>query len=157
MKMRSIFKHLPSVDLDLVISGLVATILLISALDKAAHYTGFVQALKSYVLLPANSAGWIAPVVVLVELFLGICLLVPASRSLAGLVSAGLFILFSIILSTNHVLGGKGICGCWFTITLAQGTYSHIALNLLLALLAVFVWRSGPHSALRHQERTLAR
>jgi uncharacterized membrane protein YphA (DoxX/SURF4 family) len=126
---------------DVAIILVVAGLLLASAIDKLLHYQGFIQALKNYVFIPAYTAELIAPVVVLVELFLGTCLLMPKTRRHAALGAGALFTVFSAILAGNHLAGGKGICGCWFTITLAEGTATHIALNVLLALLCVFIYQ----------------
>jgi uncharacterized membrane protein len=121
----------------------VAAILAFAGVDKLLHYEGFVNALRSYVLLPRGMAPILAPAVIAAELLVAVALFVRPWRSAAALAGAGLFVLFTTALAFNHLLGGRGICGCWFTVTLAQGTGMHVAQNLTLAALCLITWWDG--------------
>ena len=35
------------------------------------------------------------------------------------------------------------MCGCWFTVTLAQGTLAHVVQNIMLALLSLTLCRAS--------------
>lgn len=118
----------------------VAAILAFAGVDKLLHYDGFVNALRNYVLVPRGMAPVLAPAVIAAELLVALALFLRPWRSAAALAGAGLFALFTAALVVNHLLGGRGICGCWFTITLAQGTGMHVAQNITLAALCLITW-----------------
>ena len=134
---------------DRFIISLLAAILIFSAFDKILHYQGFLNALLDYVLVPVNSTTILAPAVITAEIVVGIGLLVRLWRRQAAFAAAFLFLIFTAAVALNYVLGGRGICGCWFTITLAQSTEHHIAQNLLMAGLALSL-------ALSHTEEASA-
>jgi uncharacterized membrane protein YphA (DoxX/SURF4 family) len=122
--------------IDLLIRGFLAMVFLFSALDKAVHYAGFVNALSSYVLVPRGWAPVLAPSVIAVELLAGAGLLVPGWRRQAALLAGSLLVVFTVALAFNRIYGIRDICGCWFTLTLAKGQGAHIAYNLVLACMA---------------------
>jgi uncharacterized membrane protein YphA (DoxX/SURF4 family) len=119
--------------------GSLALVFLFAGVDKIAHYDGFVNALRNYVLVPRGTAPWFASPLIALELVIGLGLLVPAWRRSAALTAAATLLLFTAALSINHLYGGRGICGCWFTITLAKSSGSHIAQNLVLLVMALLI------------------
>ena len=132
---------------DYGIVAVLAAVFLLSAMDKIVHYGGFVDALRNYVLVPYGAAPLIASPIISVELGIGIGLLVSPWRRQAALVAAVMLALFTLAIGLNYLLGGRGICGCWFTVTLAEGTASHLLLNAMLMALALLLW---------HQNRPLS-
>jgi uncharacterized membrane protein YphA (DoxX/SURF4 family) len=141
--------------LDRVIVATLSVIFIFAAVDKLLHYQGFVNALYDYVVVPFGLAPYIAPAVIGLELLVGIGLLIPAWRSYAALTAGILLIIFTLLVALNYQLGGRGICGCWFTITLAKGTLLHVIQNLLLAALASVLWwadRNSIPSKIVHQD-----
>ena len=135
--------------IDRLILFVLAAIFLFSGIDKAFHYEGFVNAVRDYVLVPPGGAPYLALPVILAEILTGIGLLLPAWRRPAATSAVLLLVTFTAALGLNHVYGNRGVCGCWFTITLAKSSGHHIAQNLLLALLAAMTW----HSSGRLQDR----
>jgi hypothetical protein len=131
----------------------IAVVLLWAAVDKILHYEGFVNALRNYILVPRGWAPFLATPVTLIELFVGLGLLRPRWRSSAALAAAAMFTVFTAALMFNHAFGARGICGCWFTLTLAQGTATHIAQNVMLMMLAMSVWWDSRSGALAQPER----
>lgn len=129
--------------LDKTITFFLAAVLIFSGIDKLLHYQGFINALRDYVIIPKSTAVWLALPVILCELMIGVSLLIRPWRRPALLATAALLSVFTVALATNHAFGGRAICGCWFTITLARGTMSHIAQNLIMAVLALTVWWSA--------------
>ena len=126
--------------LTYLLLGILVIIFAFSGVDKLLHYPGFVNALRDYTLIPAGWALFLAPVIVMVELLIAVALLVRPWRSSGALTAVVILGLFTAALAVNQLTGGKGICGCWFTITLAQGTKMHIAQNLLLMAVAACAW-----------------
>jgi len=129
---------------------MLAAVLLFSGVDKLLHYQGFVNALRDYVVLPRPVAPVLAPLVIAVELVAGLGLLLKPWRRPAALTATLAMLAFTVALALNHLFGGRGVCGCWFTLTLAKGTGMHIVQNLVLAGLAAVTWweaRTGPDPA----------
>jgi uncharacterized membrane protein YphA (DoxX/SURF4 family) len=104
----------------------------LSSLDKLFHYRGFVNALRNYVILPPGVAPYFALPVITVELAIAIGLLMPTLRKTVAIIGALMMLIFTTALFTNFLYGSKGVCGCWFSFTLAQGNTSHIVSNLML-------------------------
>lgn len=121
---------------------LLVAIFLFSGIDKILHYDGFLNALRNYVVVPRGTAPYFAIPVIAVELMIGVGLLIPAWRRAAALTAAATLAVFTAALGLNHLYGGRGICGCWFTLTLAKSTGMHLLQNLLLLALSLSVWWS---------------
>jgi len=128
--------------IDRAILLLLALIFLFSGIDKLAHYEGFVNALRNYIVVPRGWAPYLAVPVIAVELLIGIGLFVRLWRRQAALTAAVMMAVFTAALGLNRLLGGRGICGCWFTITLARGDGMHVAQNLIMLGLALALWWS---------------
>jgi len=140
-----------------IILILLVALFLFTGIDKLLHYEGFVNALRNYTLVPPGAARWLAMPVILAELLVAVGLLVVAWRAAAALLAAGLLATFTAAVATNYIYGEKGICGCWFTITLNQGTGVHIVQNLMLIGLALMVWhdtRAGAAAAAADAQTT---
>lgn len=128
----------------------LVAIFLFSGVDKILHYDGFLNALRNYVVVPRGTAPYFAIPVIAVELMIGVGLLIPAWRRAAALTAAAILAVFTVALGLNHLYGGRGICGCWFTLTLAKSTGMHVLQNLLLLGLSLSIWwteRAGSPAA----------
>lgn len=125
---------------DRIMIGFLAAIFLFSGLDKIFHYQGFVNALRDYVLVPRGTAPYFSMPLIGVELLVGVGLLLKPWRRQAALTAAGLLALFTLAIALNYHYGGRGICGCWFTITLSKSTGMHLAQNILFFCLALQIW-----------------
>jgi uncharacterized membrane protein len=127
---------------DRGIVWLLAAVFLFSGVDKIVHYQGFLNALRDYVIVPRGWASVLAPPVVSVELLVGAALLVRAWRQAAAATAAGVLAVFTAALGFNRMFGGRGVCGCWFTLTLSKSTPLHVTQNLMLLGLALMIWWS---------------
>lgn len=128
----------------------LAALFLFTGIDKVFHYTSFVNALESYHLVPSGFAGILAPVVIAVEVAVGLGLLVRPWRATAALAGALMLGLFTAALIANQFYAPGNVCGCWFTVTLAESTGSHIGLNAVLIALSLTTWwteREGKEEA----------
>lgn len=119
---------------------LLIAIFLFSSIDKILHYDAFINAVRNYVLVPRGWAPYLAPSVILVELMIAAGLMLRAWRRPAALTAAVTLAIFTAAVALNYVYGGRGICGCWFTITLANSTELHLLQNLLFLGLALSIW-----------------
>lgn len=133
--------------LDRIILVALSALLIFSAIDKVLHYEGFLNALRDYVLVPPGSAELLGMPVILLELFLGVAMWIPAWRRFAFAASGVLFLIFTVMIGANLLYGNRGVCGCWFTITLAKTAELHILQNLLFAAMAFMVFSDLPKSA----------
>ena len=118
---------------------LVAAVLFLAGLDKLFHYAGFVNALRSYILVPTGWADFLAAPVIGVEMVVAVALLLPATRSMAAAGAAILLAVFTAALSADLWLGNQEVCGCWFSVTVAPGGW-HVFQNLILIALAANGW-----------------
>ena len=123
----------------------LAAVFLYAGIDKILHYDGFINALSSYVVVPSALAGALAPAVIAAEIWIGLGLLYRPWRGRAALTGAVTLVLFTIALGVNQVMAPGAVCGCWFTLTLAESTGSHIAQNLVLIGLAMTLWLELRH------------
>ncbi len=119
----------------------LAAVFLFAGIDKAFHYDGFLNALRSYAVIPISWAEPLAPAVILTELWIGIGLLLRPWRPRAAVTGAAVLGLFTVVLAVNQAVAPGSVCGCWFTVTLAQSTGSHITQNLVLLGLALALWK----------------
>jgi uncharacterized membrane protein YphA (DoxX/SURF4 family) len=111
-----------------------------SSIDKVLHYEEFVEAVRSYVLVPEGVEEFSAVVVVTLELMVAIGLLAPFFRSFASILSVALLGLFTIALMVNQLFLPSSICGCWFTLTLSESTPGHIAQNILFIFVGLVIY-----------------
>lgn len=124
---------------DRAVVWVLAGVLLVSGIDKLFHYEGFTNALDNYVLVPLGWAPFLALPIIAVEILAGLGLLLPRWRSKAAGLAAVAITCFTLAIAVNYSVGERGICGCWFTVTLAKGTTTHILQNLLLIALAILI------------------
>jgi uncharacterized membrane protein len=120
--------------------GFLALLFLYAGLDKAFHYGGFVKALDGYVLVPRGFGPHLALPLIACELLVGLGLLVRPWRPAAAGVATLLLALFTVALAVNQRFAPGAECGCWFTLTVARATTSHIAQDLILLGLAATLW-----------------
>lgn len=124
----------------LISATFLAAIFLFSGIDKTLHYSGFVNALSSYAVVPGSLAATLAPAVILAELWIGAGLLLRPWRQTAAACGAVLLMIFTAALAINQIYAPGAVCGCWFTFTLAESTGAHIAQNLVLSGLSWTLW-----------------
>lgn len=120
-----------------------------TGVDKLLHYQGFVNALNNYQLIPRGFGSYLAMPIITVELTIAVGLMVEVWRSSAAILAALTMAAFTAVVASNSIYGDRGICGCWFTFTLATSTRSHLILNGLMIAMALVVWwnaRSTPEA-----------
>lgn len=108
-----------------------------AAVDKIFHFHGFVTAVQSYRLLPAQVEYAAAIFFILAELGIALGLLIRRWRRSASLAAVLLLALFT---GVYLVARPESVCGCWFTLTLNTGGSFHILQNLVFIGLAVLTW-----------------
>lgn len=144
---------------DKIIVAFLAVFFFFAGVDKALHIHGFVNAINDYKFLPVPVGLYLAPLIIAAELAIAIGFLRSCWRQTAALQSAALMTVFTIALAGNRVLGSRGICGCWFSINMAEGN-AHFLLNGIiigLSLLLWYTWRTATRRSTElEQEPTTA-
>jgi uncharacterized membrane protein YphA (DoxX/SURF4 family) len=113
-----------------------------ATVDKLLHVPGFIKAIDNYRMLPMPMGWLLAPVVIAAEAVVAIGLLRREWRRSAALAGAILMAVFTVGLLGNRLSGEDAICGCWFSISMAQGD-SHFVLNASIIGMSLFVWNEA--------------
>lgn len=83
------------------------------------------------------------PVLILESaLFAG--LIIPSTRRLTLIGCGGLFGLFAVVTFLVYNLSPESTCGCFFSFGSTKADLLHVAQNMALTGLALFLWRSSP-------------
>ena len=116
----------------------VGLLLIISALHKVRHMDDFRRAVRGYELVPVSLE--MVPVFALpvMEAVAGIGLLVPAMAPAAGLLAAGIFAVYGLLIAVSLFRGKLEIdCGCHFGQRESRLSFWMLPRNAVLALLAL--------------------
>jgi uncharacterized membrane protein len=116
----------------------------LAAIDKLAHFSGFITAIWSYHILPERTVRFAAIFIIMAELAIALGLLTKRWRQSACLAAVLLLATFTIV---YLVAPPEGICGCWFTLTLNTGGPVHILQNLIFIGLSVLTWLDSQSSS----------
>ncbi|WP_188555388.1 MauE/DoxX family redox-associated membrane protein [Edaphobacter dinghuensis] len=133
-----------------VASAFLAILFGFASIDKLFHYWGFLNALENYAVLPTPLIRYLAPAVVLTELWTSVCLIIRKTRKAASLMGCLLLSIFAIALAFNYYYGIQDACGCWFTITLGKGTLQHVLMNVVWAALCLAVYSGSAKTSQPH-------
>jgi hypothetical protein len=123
---------------------LLVALFTIAAIDKLAHFGGFITAIASYHLLPVGAERFVGIFIVMAELVIALGLLTKRWRPSACLAAVLLLTTFTVV---YLVAQPKGVCGCWFTLTLNTGGPVHILQNLIFIGLSIFTWLDSRSSS----------
>ena len=124
-------------------SYFLAAIFIYAGIDKALHFSGFQNALASYVVLPLQAGSYLAIPIILAELWVGLGFLIKRWRKPAAFIAVVMLAFFTIALVINSIYNPNAICGCWFTITLGENNFIHIIFNLLMLGIAYLITVEG--------------
>ena len=122
-----------------------ALLLAASAVHKAARWTQSLTVIRQFAGVPGVLAASSLGAATAVELAAGALLMVPAYRTAGAVLAALIWTLYVALILRAIVRGRRDVdCGCSFGPTSRPlGSY-HIARNVLLAALAVFIaWVSA--------------
>jgi len=128
--------------IEMLMTLFLVALFAFAAIDKLLHVPGFIRAINSYRMLPIPMGSILAPVVIAAEAAVAVGLARRQWRRNASLAAACLMAVFTIGLVGNRLSGEDAICGCWFSISMAQGD-SHFVLNATIIAMSLFVWRES--------------
>jgi hypothetical protein len=89
-------------------------------------------------------AGPAAGVVIAMECVVALCVALRGTRRTGFMLGTGLFSVFALVVYGFVRTRPGTSCGCTFAIGAGRADILHVALNGLLALLCLFLWRSLP-------------
>jgi hypothetical protein len=108
-----------------------------AAAGKLAHFGGFIEAVRSYRLLPAGTERFAATFVVMAEVAIALGLLTKRWRQPACLAAALLLAAFTAVYLLARP---QEACGSWYTLTLDTGGPVQILRNIIFIGLAALTW-----------------
>lgn len=124
--------------------GFIGLVLLYAVVDKLFHWSAFLTALTYYPFLPYEYRTTIAYPVLILESGLAAGLILPSTRRAALIGCCGLFGLFAVVTYTLHSVNPESACGCFFSFGSTKADLLHVAQNITLTALSLFLWRSSP-------------
>lgn len=140
-------------NVDKLVTVFLVAIFTFAGGDKLMHYHGFVNAINSYRILPIPMGSFLAPIIIAAELSIAVGLLASAWRRIAALQATVLMALLTLGLVSDRLLGNRDICGCWFSVNLAQGD-AHFLLNAIMLILSFLLWKATQSRSIRDVEPT---
>jgi uncharacterized membrane protein YphA (DoxX/SURF4 family) len=136
--MRGLFRSRPSSSwLNELPRFILIALFLVTAVDKATHFSGFVNALWTFHLLREGTERFAAIFIITAEFAIALGLLLRRWRRPACGAAVLLLAAFTAI---SLAAPPKMVCGTWFTLTLNTGQPLQIFQNLIFIGLAVMVW-----------------
>ena len=100
----------PSVGL--LIRFALGTMFLAAGASKLSDLGEFADAIKLYKIIPGVTAGAVAKMVAVTEVFLGTVLLVGLGIPYAAVVGSALLVVFALAMAVNLIRGRQIPCGC---------------------------------------------
>jgi hypothetical protein len=126
-------------DLELIITGVIVTILAISGMAKIPRGARFGEVIQTTYGFRDAEARRLRTLVPLTELACAALLIVPPFRGIGYLATAGFLLTATYITSTSYLAGRGGDCGCFgdlFHQELGRGTIARLLLMLAALALA---------------------
>jgi uncharacterized membrane protein YphA (DoxX/SURF4 family) len=125
-------------NLDAYAAAFLSALLIASALHKALGRERLRRSVAALGGLGDSAARFTLPAVALFEFVAGVGLILPASRAVAGLASAGLWGVYAWLIARALAAGRTDIdCGCAFGAKRDTISYEHFWRNLGLIGLAL--------------------
>jgi len=122
-----------------IICIILGAVFLASGLGKVVDTASFGNLIAEYGL------GWLqvsAPIIVLAEIALGLCLILYVKPKIMSLISFAMLVVFTLAFTYGHFKHGVTDCGCFGTLKINQNDniLFFYARNMLLIGLSLFVW-----------------
>ena len=125
-------------------SVIIGLVFLISGIGKVVNTTDFGNLIVQYGL------GWfqvLAPLIAIVEIAVGLCLILKIIPRIMGLISVCLLLIFTTAFTYGYLTAGVTDCGCFGTIKVFPDNVAFVyARNIVLLVLSLFVGVCYPES-----------
>jgi uncharacterized membrane protein YphA (DoxX/SURF4 family) len=122
----------------------LAAVLITAGVLKVGHAPALAASIAAFRLLPAGVIPFLAVVLPLLEVLLGLYLIAGLFTRAAGIITAVMFALYAAAIASAVIRGIPADCGCFGPGEHAVADWPHVVLDLALALLAAFVSKNAP-------------
>ncbi len=123
---------------------LLGGLLLWAGAAKVGHPAALASAIAGFRLLPAGVVAPFALILPYFEMLLGLYLVVGLFTRLAGWVATIQFILYAAAIASAVLRGIPANCGCFGPGDAAVADWPHVAFDLALAAIALFIALRAP-------------
>jgi putative oxidoreductase len=123
---------------------LLGALLIWAGVAKVGHPEALASAIAGFRLLPAWLVAPVAVILPYFELLLGLYLVAGLFTRVAGWVATGQFVLYGAAIASAVLRGIPANCGCFGPSDAAVADWPHVAFDLALAAIALFVALRAP-------------
>lgn len=124
--------------MDRVLLAVLVGLFGFASVDKFLHFPDFTNAIDSYSWIPTGVSVEVASLVIASEAAVALGLMTIQWRRQAAWYAFGLLLVFTLGLLGNRLAGDGAVCGCWFSVSMAQGD-QHFLFNAVAAAMAAIV------------------
>lgn len=123
---------------------LLGAVLIWAGAAKVGHPEALAAAIAGFRLLPAALIGPLAVILPYFELLLGLYLVVGLFTRIAAWVATVQFVLYAGAIGSAVLRGIPANCGCFGPGDAATADWPHVAFDLVLAAIALFIALRAP-------------
>jgi putative oxidoreductase len=127
-----------------LVRWLLGALLIWAGAAKVGHPEALASAIAGFRLLPAWLVAPVAVILPYFELLLGLYLVAGLFTRVAGWVATGQFVLYAAAIASAVLRGIPANCGCFGPSDAAVADWPHVAFDLALAAIALFVALRAP-------------
>ena len=125
-----------SQHITLVLEWILAVIFLLSGGGKMVNSAGFGELISSYGL---EWFSMLSPVIILIELLLGLLLLLRLWPRFAAVASLALLMVFTVAFMYGHLVHGIEDCGCFGSLGQKMPVWATYLRNFVLMAFAIYI------------------
>ena len=122
----------------------LGAVLIVAGALKLGHATDLAAALAGFRLLPPGAVSLLALVLPPLEIFLGLYLVAGLFTRIAGVAAAAMFAIYAGAIASAIIRGIPANCGCFGPHDSATADWPHVAFDLALAGIAIFIALRAP-------------
>jgi uncharacterized membrane protein YphA (DoxX/SURF4 family) len=130
-----------TVEIYSLIAGII---FLIAGIAKSLNVSTFADLIIQYGI---DELQFLAPIIVLTEVFLGLLLIFNVRLKYAALISMSMTVIFTVIYMYGFVFNGIEDCGCFGEITVLNASFAFtFSRNIVLIYLLTVVWQKSENN-----------
>jgi len=134
-----------------IICIIIGIVFIISGIGKVGNTAAFSNLIVQYGF---GQLQILSPVIVLIEIFTGICLILQIKPKLMSCCAFILVLIFTVAFSYGHFKHGITDCGCFGVLKIGKnGVILTYIRNVILLVLSLYIWLSTTNDAENISER----
>jgi uncharacterized membrane protein YphA (DoxX/SURF4 family) len=138
-------RYLRSPKLSLVLRLALGVILVYTGIVKSMDLSHTAQAIENYRLLPVEWVNFVALLMPMLEIIVGVCLIAGLLLDGALVITTGMFTVFLFAIVSALMRGLDIDCGCFGTDIASPITPLTVLRNTVLLLAVVPIWMCPSH------------